>query len=294
MSQQQKNTYFECPRVIHENVACLACKRKSIAGIRYRCGHCPNLDLCEPCYRSVKHDETHLFVIIRDPISYLPSQPLISIIPKLVKPNNTLMTTTTTTISPPKNPLTSSFNPDQFSMQLTKEEQSNNRRFAPLNDSFHSYNDSNRKADSPPSIFSQLSQTADQQNSLPLNVPMTPSFGSFFESKKPNISSSSSSSQSSNTSNSGGFGGFGSISSNNNNKFNPHYSFDNTTTMVRHETTIANQTSYFEASPFASQSNSFAFGTTSTPSFANNTQFSLTNTEEGMETDTRENKPFSF
>jgi hypothetical protein len=261
MSLQPKNTYFECPRVIHEGIACVSCKRKSIAGIRYRCGHCPNLDLCEPCYRSVKHDETHLFVIIKDPICYLPSQPLITIIPKLVKPNNTIATTTTAISSPSKNSPTLSFNPDQFSMQLTKEEQMNNRGFAPLNDSFHSFNDSNNNTATrkTTSIFSQLTQVAEQQNSQ--------SFVPFFESNK---------AQSSNTS-SNGFSGFGSMSSNNNNSFNLQTPFN------RQETSHSNQYSPFgsnQASPFTFQSNTFAFGTS--PAFTNQSSFSSTNIEDEM------------
>jgi hypothetical protein len=271
MSLQPKNTYFECPRVIHEGTACVSCKRKSIAGIRYRCGHCPNLDLCEPCYRSVKHDETHLFVIIKDPICYLPSQPLITIIPKLVKPNNIIATTTTSPLQQ-KNPLASSFNPDQFSMQLTKEEQSNNRRFAPLNDSFHSFNESNnnnnatKKTTSSTSIFAQLTQVAEQQQQN--NQP----FGSFFESNKV---------QNSNTSGSGGsgFSGFGSMSSynNNNNSFNIQTPFD------RQETSHNNQYSPFgsnQSSPFTFQSNTFAFGTS--PAFTNQSSFSSINIEDEM------------
>ncbi len=279
--QQPKNTYFECPRVVHESIVCASCKRKSIAGIRYRCGHCPNLDLCEPCYRSVKHDETHLFVIIKDPIGYLPSQPLISIIPKLLKTNNTLAST-------PNNPLASSFNADQFTMQLNKEEQANNRRFAPLNDSFHSFNDSNDNR--PTSIFSQLSQTAaEQQRTQLLPMSTNSSFGSFFESKKTNPP---------NTGNSNGFSGFGPIGNN-----NTQFSFDNNnTTIVRQET---NQTSYFgstASTPFTSPSNTFVFGTSipyMSSSFGgggdNNTHYSssLPNTEEGMETDLR-GKPFTF
>ncbi|KAJ8019585.1 Next to BRCA1 protein1 protein [Holothuria leucospilota] len=52
---------------IHEGVTCDACK-KAIVGIRYKCGHCPDFDLCEKCEASgTKHDENHVFLKIRKP-----------------------------------------------------------------------------------------------------------------------------------------------------------------------------------------------------------------------------------
>lgn len=54
--------------VSHDNVACDGCQQVPIRGIRYKCGMCPNFDLCEKCEGTVEHDPDHIFVKIRKPV----------------------------------------------------------------------------------------------------------------------------------------------------------------------------------------------------------------------------------
>ncbi|KAJ2682582.1 hypothetical protein IWW39_005938 [Coemansia spiralis] len=51
--------------VVHPNVMCDGCDFP-IVGIRYKCGNCPDYDLCESCESTVKHNENHLFIKMRN------------------------------------------------------------------------------------------------------------------------------------------------------------------------------------------------------------------------------------
>lgn len=48
--------------VKHANIICNGCSKAGIAGIRFRCAHCTNFDLCASCYGSDIHDLDHPFV----------------------------------------------------------------------------------------------------------------------------------------------------------------------------------------------------------------------------------------
>eukprot|EP01137_Pigoraptor_chileana_P026329 Opistho-2@97145 len=58
-------------RVLHDNVRCDGCQQ-DIYGIRYKCGNCPDFDLCERCEGAFaalgSHDATHVFLKIRVPV----------------------------------------------------------------------------------------------------------------------------------------------------------------------------------------------------------------------------------
>lgn len=64
---------------IHSDVNCDGCGQKDMRGIRYKCGHCTDYDLCQICYSFNKHDSSHLFIIINHPRGNIPSdKPLLS------------------------------------------------------------------------------------------------------------------------------------------------------------------------------------------------------------------------
>ncbi|KAI8877423.1 hypothetical protein K501DRAFT_230268 [Backusella circina FSU 941] len=62
----------------HHGVHCDNC-HCLVKGIRYKCGHCPDFDLCERCESTSSHDKTHILLKIRTPLqedqhpSFLPS-----------------------------------------------------------------------------------------------------------------------------------------------------------------------------------------------------------------------------
>ncbi|KAI8344902.1 hypothetical protein EDC96DRAFT_328288 [Choanephora cucurbitarum] len=62
----------------HTGVECDSCDTP-IEGIRYKCGNCPNYDLCEQCEEkaSLIHDENHAFVKLRRPIQSVVHMPLL-------------------------------------------------------------------------------------------------------------------------------------------------------------------------------------------------------------------------
>ncbi|KAJ2028572.1 hypothetical protein H4S03_007794, partial [Coemansia sp. S3946] len=63
--------------VVHPHVVCDACNFP-IVGVRYKCGNCPDFDLCEGCESTVKHDENHLFIKMRKFHPTPVSQPMLS------------------------------------------------------------------------------------------------------------------------------------------------------------------------------------------------------------------------
>ncbi|KAJ2784928.1 hypothetical protein H4R18_000853 [Coemansia javaensis] len=49
----------------HPGVFCDECSAP-IIGTRYKCGNCPDYDLCEKCEPTASHDKDHLFVVMRE------------------------------------------------------------------------------------------------------------------------------------------------------------------------------------------------------------------------------------
>jgi len=49
--------------VVHHGVICDGCGKRDIPGMRYKCAHCPDYDLCQDCIRraSMIHDPSHMF-----------------------------------------------------------------------------------------------------------------------------------------------------------------------------------------------------------------------------------------
>lgn len=58
---------------VHFGVNCDGCGQKDMKGIRYKCGHCSDYDLCQICHTFVKHDSSHLFIIINQHTSNIPT-----------------------------------------------------------------------------------------------------------------------------------------------------------------------------------------------------------------------------
>ncbi|KAI8070342.1 hypothetical protein BC940DRAFT_295862 [Gongronella butleri] len=65
---------------VHTNVICDHCSR-TITGIRYKCGHCYDYDLCSQCEPLQEHDAQHVFIKIRRPLDPLRSMATI-LLPK--------------------------------------------------------------------------------------------------------------------------------------------------------------------------------------------------------------------
>ncbi|CAO3576289.1 unnamed protein product [Absidia cylindrospora] len=60
------------PGVKHSNVICDHC-HCDIVGVRYKCGHCPDYDLCETCEPLLLHNQDHVFLKIRQQLVPLTS-----------------------------------------------------------------------------------------------------------------------------------------------------------------------------------------------------------------------------
>ncbi len=131
----------------HKDVYCANCKKKScIVGIRFKCGHCVDYDLCQICHTYNIHNKNHWFIIIPEPVGYIPKELLIKYVPQVTQSKN---------------------NTDQQQQQqqqgfgnfggpsFTKQGQQTQSQFAPLNSGFHSNADS-----SPPSLFGSQSATS--------------------------------------------------------------------------------------------------------------------------------------
>ncbi|ORX45718.1 hypothetical protein DM01DRAFT_1410920 [Hesseltinella vesiculosa] len=54
----------------HDGVICDHCSN-TITGIRYKCGHCKDYDLCERCEPLLLHDPDHVFMKLRRPLKVL-------------------------------------------------------------------------------------------------------------------------------------------------------------------------------------------------------------------------------
>ncbi|KAL6078075.1 Sel1 repeat-containing protein [Balamuthia mandrillaris] len=52
----------------HFGLQCDGCGASPIQGVRYKCGHCPDFDLCSKCEPETKHDEGHVFLMIKRPL----------------------------------------------------------------------------------------------------------------------------------------------------------------------------------------------------------------------------------
>jgi ubiquitin-protein ligase len=53
---------------IHRGIACDGCGRSSITGVRYKCVHCDEFNLCDSCEGTVEHYPLHLFLKVRRPL----------------------------------------------------------------------------------------------------------------------------------------------------------------------------------------------------------------------------------
>jgi len=51
------------------NISCESCKQQGILGTRWRCVQCPEMNLCDQCYMTDKHDVTHQFLRYDSPCS---------------------------------------------------------------------------------------------------------------------------------------------------------------------------------------------------------------------------------
>lgn len=49
------------PGVRHPNIICDGCGRHGLRGMRWKCGVCPDYDLCTHCYMHNRHDLAHAF-----------------------------------------------------------------------------------------------------------------------------------------------------------------------------------------------------------------------------------------
>ena len=61
-------------KMTHFGITCSNCNAYNIKGIRYKCGHCLNYNVCEECEKKLDkiHDNDHLFVRIHNPnLAYL-------------------------------------------------------------------------------------------------------------------------------------------------------------------------------------------------------------------------------
>ncbi|ORZ26475.1 hypothetical protein BCR41DRAFT_348372 [Lobosporangium transversale] len=68
----------------HPGVVCDGCN-EDIFGVRYKCGNCPDYDLCGNCEASPSfvHDPDHLFIKIRKPINSQSMSPLQALLPMM-------------------------------------------------------------------------------------------------------------------------------------------------------------------------------------------------------------------
>ncbi|XP_046546252.1 next to BRCA1 gene 1 protein-like [Haliotis rubra] len=66
-ARDRKDSRSSHPLYLHEKILCDKCQ-KTIIGPRYKCGNCPNFDLCEECESKPGiHDQDHVFIKLRRP-----------------------------------------------------------------------------------------------------------------------------------------------------------------------------------------------------------------------------------
>ncbi|KAJ2710707.1 hypothetical protein H4R19_003617, partial [Coemansia spiralis] len=61
----------------HVGVVCDACGA-DVVGVRYKCGNCPDYDLCERCEPTAEHNKDHLFVVMRKYHSTPTNKPMLA------------------------------------------------------------------------------------------------------------------------------------------------------------------------------------------------------------------------
>ena len=54
---------------IHNGIKCNICGTNNIRGIRYKCSICDNYNLCEKCEENSNHDDDHILLKLRKPLS---------------------------------------------------------------------------------------------------------------------------------------------------------------------------------------------------------------------------------
>ena len=55
--------------IVHKGVSCSECNASDIAGLRWSCVNCENVDLCSKCYHDSQHNIDHFFVVMSSPES---------------------------------------------------------------------------------------------------------------------------------------------------------------------------------------------------------------------------------
>ena len=69
--QSVYNVGLQREALVHRGVTCNECKMSPIRGMRFKCGNCADLDLCESCMAAGAHTPRHVFAAIRIPIPAL-------------------------------------------------------------------------------------------------------------------------------------------------------------------------------------------------------------------------------
>ncbi|KAI8327509.1 hypothetical protein BD560DRAFT_417989 [Blakeslea trispora] len=74
----KESSHDQVPIIKHVGVECDGCDTP-IEGIRYKCGNCPNYDLCENCEEQAAliHNQSHAFIKLRRPIQSVVHMPLL-------------------------------------------------------------------------------------------------------------------------------------------------------------------------------------------------------------------------
>eukprot|EP00697_Spironema_sp_BW2_P003147 gnl/Spiro4/1420_TR762_c0_g1_i1.p1 gnl/Spiro4/1420_TR762_c0_g1~~gnl/Spiro4/1420_TR762_c0_g1_i1.p1 ORF type:complete len:103 (-),score=11.59 gnl/Spiro4/1420_TR762_c0_g1_i1:111-383(-) len=56
------------PAIQHLGISCDRCGMSPIVGTRFKCGNCPDYDLCEGCENLAEHAAMHVFICVKRPI----------------------------------------------------------------------------------------------------------------------------------------------------------------------------------------------------------------------------------
>ncbi|KAI8138414.1 hypothetical protein BJV82DRAFT_631440 [Fennellomyces sp. T-0311] len=75
----------------HKGTICDRCEG-DIIGVRYKCGHCADYDLCEKCepFAQSCHDDTHIFLKIRNPLLTSAATPLLPRFLTMARPSSSI------------------------------------------------------------------------------------------------------------------------------------------------------------------------------------------------------------